>query len=52
MPKQITPEELASYAPSSSPLTADDLMIDHMSINYALKDKNPVDHVRRIATLA
>jgi hypothetical protein len=43
--KAATPENIASCADASSPLNADDIIVHQLKINYAMKDKNPVDSV-------
>jgi HD superfamily phosphohydrolase len=43
--RKLTAEVLLSFAPAGCQLTVSDLIVDHMSINYALKDRNPVDNV-------
>lgn len=41
----MTTELLVSFAPAGCGLQLEDVLIDNMSINYALKEKNPVDGV-------
>jgi hypothetical protein len=43
--KAATPESIASCADASLPLSADDIIVHQLKINYAMKDKNPVDSV-------
>ena len=43
--KAATPQQIASCADASYPLNADDIIVHQLKINYALKDKNPVDSV-------
>ena len=43
--KAATPEHIASCADASLPLHADDIIVHQLKINYAMKDKNPVDSV-------
>ncbi len=43
---QLTKEQLVGFAPAGCGLTVDDVLVDTMSCNYALKDQNPVDSVR------
>jgi HD superfamily phosphohydrolase len=42
---KITEEDVASCSPNGT-LRPDDLIIHNLTINYAMKDKNPVDNVR------
>jgi len=39
-------EDILSYQDSGDDLRDDDIIIDWLKINYALKDKNPVDNVK------
>jgi hypothetical protein len=43
--KAATSEYIASCADASYPLSADDIIVHQLKINYAMKDKNPVDSV-------
>jgi hypothetical protein len=43
--KAATPELIASCADASLPLSAGDIIVHQLKINYAMKDKNPVDSV-------
>jgi len=43
--KAATPENIASCADASCPLLPQDLVVHQCKINYAMKDKNPVDSV-------
>ncbi len=43
--KTATPEFIASCADASLPLCAHDIIVHQLKINYAMKDKNPVDSV-------
>eukprot|EP01027_Heterolobosea_sp_BB2_P018252 GEZU01025740.1.p1 GENE.GEZU01025740.1~~GEZU01025740.1.p1 ORF type:complete len:454 (+),score=124.60 GEZU01025740.1:114-1475(+) len=42
---KMTEQDVANCQDPNSNLNADDLIIHDLRINYALKDKNPVDHV-------
>ncbi len=43
--KAATPEYISSCADASLPLSPDDIIVHQLKINYAMKDKNPVDSV-------
>ncbi len=43
--KAATAENIASCADASHPLRPQDLIVHQCRINYAMKDKNPVDSV-------
>ena len=43
--KAATPEYIASCADASSPISPEDIIVPQLKINYAMKDKNPVDSV-------
>jgi hypothetical protein len=43
--KVATPGQIASCADASLPLSPDDIIVHQLKINYAMKDKNPVDSV-------
>lgn len=43
--RQATPEAIAGFVPSGSSLCPDDVIVQHLKLNYASKDKNPVDQI-------
>ncbi|KAJ2958880.1 hypothetical protein NQZ79_g5581 [Umbelopsis isabellina] len=44
--EKITSQELVSYQSDNANLTEEDVIIEWLVINYAMKDRNPMDSVR------
>ncbi len=42
---EVTAADIAAQASAEAKLTADDLIVHNLKINYAMRDKNPVDNV-------
>lgn len=43
---QCTPDILAQYIPPSAQVSTKDILVNHLELNYAMRDQNPVDRVR------
>jgi HD superfamily phosphohydrolase len=43
---RISPQDVLRYLPADAVVAEEDIIIQNMALNYAKKDKNPVDHVR------
>jgi len=44
--EKVNAKEIICWAPDNSYLNEEDLIVEWLKINYAMKDKNPVDHIR------
>jgi len=42
----VTPRRILEFKPIDSDLQEEDLIVDFLRINYAMKDNNPVDRIK------
>jgi HD superfamily phosphohydrolase len=43
--KPVTPEDIFQRRPENSALQLEDILVQNMTLNYAMKDKNPIDYI-------